>query len=146
MTRSSGRSCGSTTASSLARTDILVCLLPLTQDTRGILNRAVFARLARNGRLGGPVVINAGRGGLQVEADILSCLDDGTLKAATLDVFETEPLPSESPLWTHPTVTITPHNAAMSDPESIAVQIAEQIRNVERGKPLRNVVDPRTGY
>ena len=56
----------------LARTDILVCLLPLTQDTRGILNRAVFARLARDGRLGGPVVINAGRGGLQVEADILA--------------------------------------------------------------------------
>jgi glyoxylate/hydroxypyruvate reductase A len=130
----------------LARTDILVCLLPLTQDTRGILNRSVFARLARNGRLGGPVVINAGRGGLQVEANILSCLDDGTLAAATLDVFETEPLPPESPLWTHPAVTITPHNAAMSDPESIAVQIAEQIRKVERGEPLRNVVDPRTGY
>ena len=130
----------------LARTDILVCLLPLTQDTRGILNRSVFARLAQDGRLGGPVVINAGRGGLQVEADILAALHDGTLEAATLDVFETEPLPPESPLWTHPAVTITPHNAAMSDPESIAVQIAEQIRNVERGEPLRNVVDPRTGY
>jgi glyoxylate/hydroxypyruvate reductase len=130
----------------LARTDILVCLLPLTQDTRGILNRSVFARLARDGRLGGPVVINAGRGGLQVAADILGCLSDGTLAAATLDVFETEPLPPESPLWTHPAVTITPHNAAMSDPESIAVQIAEQIRNLERGEPLRNIVDPKTGY
>jgi glyoxylate/hydroxypyruvate reductase A len=130
----------------LARTDILVCLLPLTHDTRGVLNRSVFARLARDGRLGGPVVINAGRGGLQVEADILAALNDGTLKAATLDVFETEPLPPSSPLWTHPAVTVTPHNAAMSDPESIAEQIAEQIRRFERGEPLRNVVDPQTGY
>ncbi|HEX8166764.1 MAG TPA: glyoxylate/hydroxypyruvate reductase A [Beijerinckiaceae bacterium] len=130
----------------LARTDILVCLLPLTKDTRGILNRSVFARLARDGRLGGPIVVNAGRGGLQVEADILACLDEGVLKAATLDVFETEPLPPESPLWTHPAVTVTPHNAAMSDPESIAEQIAEQIRRFERGEPLRNVVDPRAGY
>src|SRR5215213_1548962 len=112
----------------LARTDILVSLLPLTDETRGILDKGLFAKLARDGRLGGPVLINAGRGGLQVEADILAALSDGTLAAATLDVFETEPLPPESPLWAHPAVTITPHNAAMSDPESIAVQIAEQIR------------------
>ncbi|MBJ7019372.1 NAD(P)-dependent oxidoreductase, partial [Vibrio cholerae] len=72
----------------LARTDILVCLLPLTAATRGLLDRPLFAKLARDGRLGGPVPINAGRGGLQVEADILACLEDGTLKAATLDVFE----------------------------------------------------------
>jgi glyoxylate/hydroxypyruvate reductase A len=130
----------------LARTDILVCLLPLTEDTRGILNGSVFRRLARDGRLGGPVVINAGRGGLQVEADILAALDDGTLRAATLDVFETEPLPPDSPLWTHPAVTVTPHNAAMSDPESIAEQIVEQIERFEAGEPLRNVVDPRAGY
>ena len=101
----------------LARTDILVCLLPLTQATRGILGRALFERLARDGRLGGPILVNAGRGGLQVEADILAALDDGTLKAATLDVFEMEPLPPESPLWSHPAVTVTPHNAAMSNPE-----------------------------
>ena len=130
----------------LARTDILVCLLPLTEATRGILARPVFERLARDGRLGGPAVINAGRGGLQVEADILSCLDEGVLKAATLDVFETEPLPPGSPLWTHPAVTVTPHNAAMSDPESIGVQIEEQISRFERGDGLRNVVDPRAGY
>jgi glyoxylate/hydroxypyruvate reductase A len=130
----------------LARTDILVCLLPLTEATRGILARPVFEHLARDGRLGGPVVINAGRGGLQVEADILSCLDEAILKAATLDVFETEPLPPDSRLWSHPAVTVTPHNAAMSDPESIGMQIGAQIRRFERGEGLRNVVDPRAGY
>jgi glyoxylate/hydroxypyruvate reductase len=130
----------------LARTDILVCLLPLTGATRGILNRSLFERLARDGRLGGPIVINAGRGGLQVEADILACLDEGILHAATLDVFETEPVPPDSPLWTHPAVTVTPHNAAMSSPDSIAEEIANQIRRFEKGEPLRNVVDRRLQY
>jgi glyoxylate/hydroxypyruvate reductase A len=130
----------------LARTDILVCLLPLTADTRGILNRDLFSKLARDGRLGGPVILNAGRGGLQVESDILACLDDGTLKAATLDVFETEPLPPSSPLWLHPRVTITPHNSAMSAPEAVARQVAGQIRRFEAGLPLENRVDPRAGY
>jgi glyoxylate/hydroxypyruvate reductase len=130
----------------LARTDILVCLLPLTEATRGILDRSLFERLSRDGKLGGPILINAGRGGLQVEADILAALESGTLQAATLDVFETEPLPPDSPLWTHPAVTITPHNAAMSNPDSIAEQIVEQVRAFERGEPLRNVVDPRLQY
>jgi glyoxylate/hydroxypyruvate reductase A len=130
----------------LARTDILVCLLPLTEETRGFLNRGLFGRLARDGRLGGPVLINAGRGGQQVEADILACLDDGTLHAATLDVFETEPLPADSALWAHPAVTVTPHNAAMSDPETIGRLVAEQIRRFEAGEPLRDVVDRRLGY
>ncbi len=85
----------------LARTDILVALLPLTPDTKGLLNGRLFAGLARDGRLGGPVLVNAGRGGLQVEADILAALDAGVLKEASLDVFETEPLPEASPLWTH---------------------------------------------
>ena len=115
----------------LARTDILVCLLPLTQDTRGILNRSVFARLARDGRLGGPVVINAGRGGLQVEADILACLDDGTLKAATLDVFETEPLP--------------PRVAAMDSPRrhDHAAQRGDERPGVDRGPDRRADPQPR---
>ncbi len=130
----------------LARTDILVCLVPLTDDTRGILNRSLFARLARDGRLGGPAIVNAGRGGLQVEADILAALDDGTLKAATLDVFETEPLPVDSPLWHHPGVTVTPHNAAMSEPDAIGRLVVEQIRAYERGEALRNVVDRQLGY
>jgi glyoxylate/hydroxypyruvate reductase A len=130
----------------LARTDILVCLLPLTPATRGILNRRTFSLLARDGRLGGPVVINAGRGGLQVEADLLAALDDGTLSAATLDVFETEPLPAASPLWSHPKVTISPHNAADTDPDAISVYVREQIARHERGEPLRNLVDRRLGY
>ena len=130
----------------LARTDILVVLLPLTADTRGLLDASLFRRLARDGRLGGPILVNAGRGGLQVEADILAALDDGTLKAATLDVFETEPLPASSRLWTHPAVQITPHNAAMSDPDAIASAIAAQIRRHEAGEPFVNEVDPRRGY
>ncbi len=130
----------------LARTDILVALLPLTDETRGILDKDLFAKLARDGRLGGPILINAGRGGLQVEADILASLDDGTLKAATLDVFETEPLPPESPLWTHPAVTVTPHNAAPSDPNAISAYVAEQIRRFEAGEALANVVKRELGY
>jgi glyoxylate/hydroxypyruvate reductase len=133
-------------AAFLARTDILVSLLPLTPETRGILNRSLFGKLARDGRLGGPILINAGRGGLQVEEDIVACLDDGTLKAATLDVFQTEPLPQDSPLWTHPQVTVTPHNSAVSDAEMTARYIAGQIRRHEAGEPFQNVVDPRRGY
>jgi glyoxylate/hydroxypyruvate reductase len=130
----------------LARTDILVALLPLTENTRGILDHDLFARLAQDGRLGGPVLVNAGRGGLQVEADILKALDEGKLKAASLDVFEQEPLPPESPLWSHPAVVVTPHNAAMSDPETIAELIVAQIRTLEAGGELRDVVDRGLGY
>lgn len=130
----------------LGRTDILVCLLPLTAETRGVLNKGLFRKLARDGRLRGPVLINAGRGGLQVEADIVASLDDGTLKAATLDVFETEPLPPDSPLWTHPAVTVTPHNAAASDADAISAYIAEQIRRFEAGEPLAHVIAPNLGY
>jgi glyoxylate/hydroxypyruvate reductase A len=130
----------------LARTDILVCLLPLTPDTRGLLNASAFAKLARGGRLGGAFLINAGRGGLQVEADIVAALDAGMLKGASLDVFETEPLPAASPLWAHPNVFVSPHNAAVSAPSSIARYIADQILAFERGEPLRNVVDRARGY
>jgi glyoxylate/hydroxypyruvate reductase A len=130
----------------LARTDILVVLLPLTDDTRGIIDAKLLAGLARDGRLGGPVLLNAGRGGLQVEADILSALESGTLIGASLDVFQTEPLPAASPLWRHPAVTITPHNAAMSHPDAMAAAIVGQIRDHEAGRPLRNVVDRQRGY
>lgn len=130
----------------LARTDILVCLLPLTADTTGILNRAVFSGLAQNGVLDGPWVINAGRGGLQRESDILTTLDDGTLAGAVLDVFETEPLPPYHSFWTHPKVTLTPHNAAMSDPDALTDYVVRQIGRYESGQPLENVVDPSRGY
>ena len=130
----------------LQRTDILVCLLPLTSDTRHILNTDLFAKLNRNGPMGAPVLINAGRGGLQTEADILACLDDGTLGAASLDVYATEPLPSDSPFWTHPKVILTPHNAADTDPDEISKYVARQIERFEAGEQLENVVDPARGY
>ncbi|MGE0702235.1 MAG: 2-hydroxyacid dehydrogenase [Hyphomicrobiaceae bacterium] len=130
----------------LARTDILVSLLPLTPETKGMLGRPLFEGLARDGRLGAPVLINAGRGGLQNEADILACLDDGILGGATLDVFHEEPLPPSSPFWRHPKVTVTPHNAADSDAEAISDYVVRQIRRFEAGQPLQNVVDRGRGY
>jgi glyoxylate/hydroxypyruvate reductase A len=130
----------------LHRTDILVCLLPLTPDTRGILNRDLFAKLNRNGPVGAPVLINAGRGGLQNEEDILACLDDGTLAAASLDVYATEPLPPDSRFWTHAKVVLTPHNAADTDPDEISKYVARQIERFEAGRGLENVVDPARGY
>ena len=90
----------------------------------------------------GRISVNAGRGGLQVEADILAALEAGALKGATLDVFETEPLPVESPLWKHPAVTVTPHNSAMSEPLAVATLIATQIRRHQAGEPLEHLVDP----
>ena len=132
----------------LGRTDILVVLLPLTADTRGILNRGLFAKLARNNHMGGPVVINGGRGGLQIEADILAALDDGTLAAASLDVFETEPLPATSPLWAHPRVVVTPHCAADSDAEALGHAIVAGIRRHAGGGGIaaEMLVDRRAGY
>ena len=130
----------------LARTDILVALLPLTPDTRGILSAPLFSKLARDGRLGAPILLNAGRGGLQVEADIIAALDGGVLKAATLDVFEVEPLPEDSPLWLHPRVTISPHNAAISTPQAVVRSIVTQIEAFERGETLRHLVDRARGY
>jgi len=130
----------------LNRTDILVSLLPLTPDTRGILNADTFRELATDGALDGPVLINAGRGDLQVEDDIIAALDDGDLYAATLDVFTEEPLPDHSPLWTHPRVTITPHNSAVSDPRAINAYILKQIKRHRTGEPLENIADPQRGY
>ena len=111
-----------------------------------MLNARLFAKMAQGGRLGGPILINAGRGGLQVEADIVAALDAGVLKAVSLDVFEVEPLPSASTLWRHPGVTISPHNAAISEPGAVARYIASQIRAFERDEPLLNVVDRERGY
>jgi len=130
----------------LARTDVLVSLLPATPDTDGIINRRTIGKLSRSGPLGGPVIINAGRGRQQVAADIIAALDAGELLAATLDVFAAEPLPPDSPLWTHPRVTVTPHCAADSDPETICAYVANNIRRHQRGEKLDNLVDRARGY
>jgi glyoxylate/hydroxypyruvate reductase len=130
----------------LAQTDMLVVLLPLTEATRGIINAALLSQLNQGGPLGGPILINAGRGGLQVEADILAALDSGALRGASLDVFEREPLPEDSRLWSHAAVYVSPHNAAISSPEAIAALVARQIEADERGEPLDHAVDRRRGY
>jgi glyoxylate/hydroxypyruvate reductase A len=130
----------------LRRTEILVCLLPATSATAGILDLDLLRKLKRDGAAGGAFLINAGRGALQVDADVLAALEEGTLAGATLDVFTREPLPAESPLWTHPKVTITPHNAAFADPRALAANILRQIERFEAGLPLEHVVDRAAGY
>ena len=130
----------------LARTDILVVVLPLTPETHGLLAMPLFRKLARGGALGGPVLVNAGRGCLQVEADIARAIEEGVLIGASLDVFETEPLDPASPLWGLDDVVVTPHCAGWCDPRELVRQIAGQIEAYEAGRPLRNVVDRAARY
>jgi glyoxylate/hydroxypyruvate reductase A len=130
----------------LNATDILVVLLPLTPATEGIVDYRLLGQLRRRNAVGGAVLINAGRGRLQRDADIVRALDDGTLKEASLDVFETEPLPAESPLWGHPKVFITPHAAAMSDPVHLVHPMLDQMDAFDRGEQLRDLVDREAGY
>jgi glyoxylate/hydroxypyruvate reductase len=130
----------------LGRTDILVGLLPLTDDTRGIYNRSLFSRLSRSGVLGGPIFLNAGRGGSQEEVELATCLTDDTLKAASLDVFVKEPLDRNSPLWAMPNVCITPHAAASSEVRALFQHVEQQIDRLESGNPLQFVVDRVSGY
>lgn len=130
----------------LEGTDILVNLLPLTPETTGILNYETFGKLRRGKLDGGPVIVNAARGGHQREADIVRALGDGTLGAASLDVFETEPLPATSPLWDIENCYITPHIAAISNEATGVSYFSRIIREHEAGKPLVNVVDRKRGY
>ena len=130
----------------LRRTEILVCLLPATPATQGLLRLELLRKLERGGPAAGAYLINAGRGALQIDADILAALDEGSLAGATLDVFPTEPLPATSPLWTHPKVTITPHNAAASEPRALVANVLRQIDRFEAGLPLEHVVDRAVGY
>jgi glyoxylate/hydroxypyruvate reductase A len=130
----------------LNATDILVVLLPLTAATEGVVNYDLLSRLRRENALGGAILVNAGRGGLQRDADIVRALEDGILKEASLDVFQREPLPEPSPLWIHPRVFVTPHAAAMSNPAHLVGPMLDQMDAFERGEPLKNVVDRKCGY
>lgn len=130
----------------LSQTDILVSLLPLTPETRGLIDGARLRKLRRGGPFAGPVLINAGRGDVAVEPDLIAALQDGTLRAASLDVFAQEPLPANSPFWGMSNAVVTPHNAADSDPDAIAVQVAEEIQRFETGAPLLHPVDRTRGY
>ncbi|WP_075290659.1 2-hydroxyacid dehydrogenase [Pararhizobium arenae] len=130
----------------LAKTDFLVGLLPLTDDTRGIFNAELFSRLSRKGAFGAPVFINGGRGGSQVESDIVAALEKGVLHAASLDVFEKEPLSKDSPFWEMDNVYVTPHVAASSDVKALFAHVQQQIDRLESGQPLQHLVDREAGY
>jgi len=125
----------------LARTDILVCLLPLTPETACIINAANLAQLPQ-----GAFVINAGRGGHCVEADLLAALDSGHLAGAALDVFPSEPLPQHSPLWRHPRVSITPHAASKTLPASSARHVIDNITRFRAGRAVGPLADFARGY
>lgn len=125
----------------LARTDILVCLLPVTDQTRGILNAKTFAQLPE-----GAAVINLGRGAHLIEEDLIAALDSGHLGGATLDATTPEPLPADSPLWKHPKITIMPHVARRVRPETVGPQVVENIRRDRAGQPFLWQVDRAAGY
>jgi glyoxylate/hydroxypyruvate reductase A len=122
-------------------TDALVCLLPLTAQTKGILNSRVLRSVKNGGCL-----INVARGAHLVVSDLVAALDSGHLAHAYLDVFEPEPLPAASPLWRHPGVTITPHSAALTEPRTALPKIVENIERVRRGETPLNLVDLDAGY
>ena len=125
----------------LAQADIVVNLLPLTPDTRGLLDAAAFAQMPR-----GASLVNLARGAHVVDADLLAALDGGQLRRAVLDVFATEPLPAAHPFWSHPSITVLPHVAAPTDPRSAAPVAARNIRALRAGRPLENLVDRGRGY
>jgi glyoxylate/hydroxypyruvate reductase A len=125
----------------LATTDIVINLLPLTPDTRGLLDARFFATLPSKAS-----VVNLARGAHVVDDHLLAALDSGHLRHAVLDVFHTEPLPAGHAYWQHPRVTLLPHAAALTDPRSAAVVAAANLRAARDGQPLANRVDGARGY
>ncbi|MFK7892647.1 MAG: 2-hydroxyacid dehydrogenase [Granulosicoccus sp.] len=125
----------------LSKQSVLVCLLPLTEDTRGILDKTLLDRLPK-----GAFLINVARGAHLVEEDLLTSLDTGQLSGAMLDVFQTEPLPQTHPFWVHPRITVTPHEAANSLADESVLQILFSIRLLENGQLPPGAVDRMRGY
>ena len=128
-------------AAMAAQSNILICLLPLTPQTRGIVNAELLGHMPR-----GAFFINGARGGHVVDADLLAALDCGQVAAAALDVFQPEPLPEAHPYWAHPRVVMTPHAASITIPASAAPQVVENLRRARAGEPLINLVDFSAGY
>ena len=125
----------------LSGSQILICLLPLTAETTGILNRRTFEHLPP-----GAYVINVARGQHLNEKDLMAALDSGQLSGACLDVFEVEPLPPDHPFWRHPQIKVTPHISSLTFSKAVAPQIIENYRRSQTGKPLLNAVDLERGY
>lgn len=125
----------------LKTSDILVCLLPLTPATEGILNKELLSKLAQDA-----YVINVARGGHLVDEDLLALLDEQHLSGACLDVYHTEPLPKDHPFWSHKKIHMTPHYASVSDTGSVIPQIVENYKRLDSGEKLQNLVDMNKGY
>lgn len=128
-------------AGAVGASDIVINLLPLTAQTRGILDREFFSRVRP-----GACLVQVGRGGHLVEADLLEALTQGRIAGAFLDVFSQEPLPPQHPFWNHPALNVTPHVASLSDPARSAETVIANIRRAMRGQPLLHAIDRATGY
>lgn len=125
----------------LSRTEILICLLPLTLETKGIINSNTLSQLPS-----GATIINPARGDHVIDNDLIQALDDGHISSAVLDVFHIEPLPNNHPFWNHPKITVTPHIASLTAPETAAPIVANNIRRIRAGQLPQPIVDPETGY